>query len=60
MRSGDSGGAVYTVNSDGSVAAKGIHNSSDGGGLTLTEAPSIPATSISPTSGTRTTGSPGY
>jgi streptogrisin C len=32
IRSGESGGAVYTVNSNGSVAAKGIHSSSSGGG----------------------------
>jgi len=31
-RGGDSGGAVYTVNSDGNVAAKGIHNATYGGG----------------------------
>ncbi|MBG0569308.1 hypothetical protein I4J89_48735 [Actinoplanes sp. NEAU-A11] len=31
-RPGDSGGPVYTVNSDGSVVAKGIHHGSNGGG----------------------------
>lgn len=32
IRPGDSGGAIYTVNADGAVAAKGIINAGSGGG----------------------------